>query len=246
MSQVDQFLSALKRAIKAKGLTYKDLQKIMNLSESSVKRILSDKSLSLERIEKICEQCDILFSEVCRLADFTNDQGPARMTPDQEIGLSKNPRLLHLFLLINDGYSLKKIIKDYQIQDPELTQLLIQLDRLKLIELHPKNRIKLLFPSTGLFFSRDGVIGKALFAQVQNQFLNHDFRQAQDFLRFTQIHFTLETFNKFKKKLEKITNEALEDSQFLAQQKESFGTSGFLFAVRDWKYSSLDSIKKRE
>ena len=86
MSQVDQFLSALKRAIKAKGLTYKDLQKIMNLSESSIKRILSDKSLSLERIEKICEQCNILFSEVCRLAEFTNDQGPSRMTPDQEMG----------------------------------------------------------------------------------------------------------------------------------------------------------------
>lgn len=245
MSQVDQFLDALKRAIKAKGLTYQDLKKIMNLSESSIKRILNDKSLSLERIEKICEQCNIQFSEVCRLADFTNDQGPTKMTADQELGLSKNSRLLHLFLLISDGYSLKKITKAYDIQDPELTQLLIQLDRLKLIELHPNNRIKLLFPSTGLFFNRDGAIGKTLFAQVQNQFLNHDFRQSQDFLRFTQVHFTQETFNKFKKKLEKITNEALEESQLLVQQKEQVGSSGFLFAIRDWKYSSLDSIKKR-
>lgn len=246
MSQVDQFLSAFKRALKAKGLTYKDLTKIMNLSESSVKRILSDKSLDLDRIEKICEQCNIQFSEVCRMADFASDQGPTKMTSDQENGLSKNPRLLHLFLLINDGYSIRKIIKTYDIQDPELTKLLIQLDRLKLIELHARNRIKLLFPSSGLYFSRDGAIGKTFFTQVQTQFLNYDFKDQHDYLRFTLIHFTDETFAKFKRKLEKITTEALEESHLLIRQKDTLPASGFLFAIRDWSYSTLDSIKKRK
>lgn len=246
MSQVDQFLNALKRAIKAKGLTYKDLSKMMNLSESSVKRVLTDKSLSLDRIEIICEQCDIQFSEVCRLADFSNEEGPKKMSSEQESGLSKNPRLLHLFLLISDGYTLKKIVKTYEIQDPELTQLLLQLDRLQLIELHPKNRIKLLFPSTGLLFSRDGAIGKTLFSQLQSQYLKYDFKQNQDFLRFTQIHFTQEMLAKFKKKLEKITAEALEESHLLAKQKDGLPSSGFLLAIRNWKHSTLDSIKKRE
>ena len=48
MSQIDQFLGALKRALKAKNILYRDLAKALDLSESSVKRILSSKSLRLE------------------------------------------------------------------------------------------------------------------------------------------------------------------------------------------------------
>ena len=73
MGQIDQFLAAFKSSLKAKNIIYRDLAKSLNLSESSVKRILADKSISLERIDEICRACDISFSEVCRNANFEED-----------------------------------------------------------------------------------------------------------------------------------------------------------------------------
>jgi hypothetical protein len=47
-------VSALKRCLKLKGLTYKDLSLSINLSESSVKRLFASNNLSLQRFEQVC------------------------------------------------------------------------------------------------------------------------------------------------------------------------------------------------
>ncbi|MBY0414774.1 MAG: helix-turn-helix transcriptional regulator, partial [Bdellovibrionales bacterium] len=92
MSQIDQFLGAMKRALKAKNIVYKDLAESLDLSESSIKRILSDKSISLERIEEICRACDISFSEICRNAHFEEDVSSHTLSKEQEKGLAENPK----------------------------------------------------------------------------------------------------------------------------------------------------------
>ena len=89
MSQIDQFLAALKRALKSKNIIYRDLAESLDLSESSVKRILADKSISLERIEEICKACDLSFSEICKNANFDEGQTDYSISKEQEkIGLS--------------------------------------------------------------------------------------------------------------------------------------------------------------
>jgi transcriptional regulator with XRE-family HTH domain len=110
MSQVDQFLNSLKRTLKSKNIIYKDLALALDLSESSVKRILSDKTISLERIEEICKACDLSFAEVCKNANFEEALPEYKMSKEQERALADNPRLLHYFLLLNDKLSPKKII----------------------------------------------------------------------------------------------------------------------------------------
>ncbi|MBO9666544.1 MAG: helix-turn-helix transcriptional regulator, partial [Bdellovibrio sp.] len=83
MSQIDQFLSALKRSLKAKNILYRDLAKALNLSESSVKRILSSKSLSLERLEEICRVADLSFAEVVKTANLEDTNQVFMLTEDQ-------------------------------------------------------------------------------------------------------------------------------------------------------------------
>ena len=73
MGQIDQFLSSLKRALKARNIIYKDLAHSLNLSESSIKRILSDKTIGLDRLEEILKVTDISFAEVCKMANFEQD-----------------------------------------------------------------------------------------------------------------------------------------------------------------------------
>lgn len=245
MSQIDQFLSALKRALKSKNIIYKDLAESLDLSESSIKRILADKSISLERIEEICKACDISFSEVCRNANFDEDVTQHTMSKDQEKVLAENPRLLHYFVLLNDGFTPVKIEKDFDISNNESKKLLLQLDKLNLIELHPRDRVKLKNKSGTLRFRRDGAVGKVLFAQTKNNYLNYDFDAESDYLRFSSYSFPPESMNKFKKKFDKLLAEIQEEGRLFQGDVKGGTDVGILLAYRPWKYSSFDAIKKK-
>jgi DNA-binding Xre family transcriptional regulator len=247
MSQVDQFLSSLKRSLKSKNIIYKDLALALELSESSVKRILSDKTISLERIEEICKACDLSFAEVCKNANFEEALPEHRLSKDQEKVLADNPRLLHYFLLLNDKLSPKKIETDFDITANESKKLLLMLDRLNLIELHPRDRVKLKNPTGSLIFRRDGAVGKALFLQAKNHYLNSDFEGDNNFIRFSAITVPPAMLVKYKKKLEKLLFEiSEEEKQFEGQDDKTSIDMGILVAYRPWKYSSLDAIKKKK
>ena len=129
MSQVDQFLGALKRSLKARNILYRDLAETLNLSESSVKRILSSKSLSLERLEEICKATDLSFAEICRNAQFEEESHAFQLTNEQEKALADNPRLLHYFVLLHEGKKTQKIEKEYEITGQEAKKMLLELDR---------------------------------------------------------------------------------------------------------------------
>ena len=245
MSQIDQFLAAMKRALKAKNIIYKDLAHSLDLSESSIKRILSDKSIGLDRIEEICKACDISFAEICKNANFEEDISTYTLSKDQEKILADNPRLLHYYILLNDGFSAIKIEKDFEINSNESKKLLLQLDKLNLIELHPRDRVKMKHKGNLLRFRRDGAVGKALFIQTKNNYLNHEFDTDKDYIRFSNNSFTQESLGKFKKKLDKLVSEIQEEARLVDRDDKSASDMGILLAFRPWEYTSLDAIKKR-
>ena len=72
MSELDQLIATLKRQLKARGMTYRDLAGELGLSEASVKRLFASGSFSLERLLQIRDQ-------VARVLDPDRD-------PDQRIG----------------------------------------------------------------------------------------------------------------------------------------------------------------
>lgn len=245
MSQVDQFLAALKRALKTKNILYRDLAETLKLSESSIKRILGDKSISLERIEEICKACDISFSEICKNAQFDEDVQTHTLSKEQEKILAENPRLLHYFILLNDRLTPTKIEKDFDITSSESKKYLLQLDKMNVIELHPRDRVKMKNQSGTMRFRRDGAVGKILFSQTKSNYLNHDFESELDYIRFSANHFPTESLVKFKKKLDKLVAEIQEESRLVDADDKDAQDIGILLAYRPWKYSSLDVIKKK-
>lgn len=245
MSQIDQFLGALKRALKSRNIIYRDLAESLQLSESSIKRILSDKSISLERIEEICKACDLSFAEICKNANFEEDLVAHTMTKEQEKVLAENPRLLHYFVLLNDGMLPPKIEREFDISSQESKKHLLQLDKMNLIELHPRDRVKLKNKSGSLRFRRDGAVGKVLFAQTKKDYLNYDFEGEFDYLRFSTNSFPLDSIGKFKKKFDKLLAEIQEEARLVEGSQKKTEDIGVLLSFRPWKYSSLDAIKKK-
>lgn len=245
MSQIDQFLAALKRSLKAKNVLYRDLAKSLNLSESSVKRILSSKSLSLDRLEEICRVADLSFSEIVRSANLEDTQKTLKLSDDQEEALAENARLLHYYMMLYEGKTPQKIEKEYELENSEAKKLLFQLDRLNLIELHPRDKVKL--KKNGFVrFRRDGPVGRALFSQTRASYLNYDFKP-EDFIRFSLMQVSKASLAKFKNKLERLIIEFQDESRY--ESESTTGTPedvGILMAFRPWKYAYMDAIKKKE
>lgn len=244
MSQIDQFLNSLKRSLKAKNVLYRDLAKALNLSESSVKRILSNKSLSLERLEEICRVADISFSEVVKSANLEEASQVVTLTDEQEKALAENARLLHYFMMLQEGKSAQKIEREYQINSSESKKYLFQLDRLNLIELHPRDKVKLKRHGF-LRFRRDGPVGKALFEQTKSSYLNYDFRP-EDYIRFSFLKLSPPTLAKYKTKLERMMLEMQEEARFEGEHNVPVVDMGVLFSYRPWQYSYMGAIKKKD
>lgn len=244
MSQIDQFLVALKRSLKNKGILYRDLAQSLGLSESSVKRILSSKSLSLDRLEEICRVSDISFVDIIKDANFDETESPHYLTDEQEALLAENPRLLHYFMMLEEGKTVQEIEKEYMIPLTESKKYLFLLDKIKLIELHPRDRVKVLRQGY-LRFRRDGPVGKALFAQTRQKYLDYNFR-SEDYIRFTMTKISPSTVARYKVKLEKLLADLVEESKYEKEHGVPVVDTGLLIAVRPWKHAYMTAIEKKE
>lgn len=216
----------------------------LGVSESSVKRLLGSKKIGLDRIEKICEATGISFSEVCKLAEWQDEDPFLTLTFEQEKTLSESPRLLHYFTLLTDGYKPQQIEKEFQISPAESKKFLFTLDKCNLIELHPKDKVKLI--KNGLFrFRREGPVGKMVFQQLKEGYLYSDFKAADEFLRFGMRRLSGAALGKLKLKIEKIFLELEEEAHYEMQIESNEKEYGVLFAFRPWHYSIMNVLKKR-
>jgi DNA-binding Xre family transcriptional regulator len=142
VSQSAQLKQAVKRVLKTRGMSYRVLARELRLSEVSVKRMLAGGTLTLQRLEKICAVLDLDFFELakyCRQEETANRE----LGLEQEEILARDPKLLTLFHLLLNDWTVRDILADYDITEAEVVRLLVQLDRLKLIDLLPGNRVRL-------------------------------------------------------------------------------------------------------
>ena len=101
----------LKRSLKTRGLTYRDVAKRLGLSEASVKRVFAAKTLRLQRLESICTAIGISMAELVRLASETHESGSRSLSLEQEQVLADDPKLFACFYLLLNGRSSPEIIE---------------------------------------------------------------------------------------------------------------------------------------
>jgi len=140
--KADQLIHALKKVLKARGLTYAAMAEGIGLSEASVKRLFSEHTFSLQRLEEICHWLELDFFELARLARGEREL-PHEMSLEQEKILASDKRLLGVFYLLRNNWTLEEIVSHYEVSEPECIRLLARLDKASLIELLPKNRVRL-------------------------------------------------------------------------------------------------------
>lgn len=142
MAQTNPIISTLKSLLKQRGLTYRDVAQTLGLSEARIKRLFAEQNFSLQRLDQVCQLLDIEISELVKEME-ANQRRITELTFEQEHELAADVKLLLLAHLVINGWQFEDIISMYQLSRTETIRYLARLDRLKLIELLPNNRIKL-------------------------------------------------------------------------------------------------------
>lgn len=237
-------VDALKRSLRARGLTYRELARALRLSEASVKRMFSRGSFTLARLDEILAVLDLDFYDLARLNRGALT-GPSELSLEQERGLASDPRLLSVFWLVQNGWSAPEILETFRIGKTELTLAFARLARLKLIEWGPRERVRLRVPKD-FRWRADGPVHKAYWRRVLQEFLDSRFRGELELIRFEARALSPQSAVVLRRKLERLVGEFNElaevDGPLASNQRAGMA---LLVACRPWEFSVVNALKQR-
>jgi transcriptional regulator with XRE-family HTH domain len=240
----DQLLDALKRVLKSRRITYAELARKIGLSEASVKRLFSQQTFTLQRLQQILKALDMDFFELARLARGAGD-APQEMTEAQEQALASEPNLMGVFYLLFNDWQPSQILARYELSEAELTRLLAKLDRLQLIDLLPNNRVKLKV-SRHLRLKPSGAIRAKHGQRTMAEFLAVEFDRHGGHFLFEFRDVSPASFAVMVRKIDRLAaefNELAElDSTLPPEQRQSIGLA---LGMRPWRIGQVTGLRER-
>lgn len=241
MRQHQSLIDTLKKQLKAAGFTYAKIAEHIDLSEASIKRIFALKKMSMQRLEELCDLIQLDIEELVRINSQQQRQ-TSSLSLKQEQKLSQNRELLLLAVCLMNHWSVADIRATYEINN--LIKLLNELDAMKIIEVLPHDRVKLLV-SRNFAWIKNGPIQHFFNTQVQSNFLASGFNQASQHKLFRVGMLSPESRNKLIEKLEKVAREFNDlhelDSHLPVGKRNG---SGIMLAIRDWEFSVFKDMRR--
>lgn len=242
MKESKRLIEALKRVLKSKGLTYGALAESLGMSESSIKRVFSEESFSLKRLEQICEIAGITVGQLAKLAESSSGSELTVLTDAQEKALAADAKLFAFFHLLAHGHSLEQIVRGYRVSEPDKLRFLGRLSRLGLVELLPKKGIRLLF-TRHLRWSPTGPLMRLYLKPIREEFFRSAFEKDHEMMRFVLGRLSPQSFAQLRKKVQKLLLEYDElneiDRDLPKGQAEDMA---ILFAFRPWSFSKFEAL----
>ncbi|MDM3872544.1 helix-turn-helix transcriptional regulator [Porticoccus sp. W117] len=242
MSEITSLISALKKALKQQGKTYRDVAQLLGLSESSVKRIFTSGDLSLKRLDKLCGWLGITITGLSVAAEA---QQPtlSQLTIEQEQELVVDPIMLLVASCVLNQWQFAEIISYYNITEPQCVSKLAALDRLGVIELLPGNRIKLRV-APNFRWQTNGPIQQFFQNSVEREFFNSNFAREDE--QFIVLNGTLSAASSqiFQKRMRKLASEfnELSKADLALPLNERHGTTAVI-AVRQWHFALFEQYR---
>jgi DNA-binding Xre family transcriptional regulator len=173
MTQTSLLIDAIKKALRQRGVTYAKLAPQVGLSEASVKRLFARRDMRLSRLEEICAVMGIELADLIEGMRAAEGRA-AELSEEQEQALVANPKLLLVGLLAINHWSAAQILQAYKLKPSELIGLLTRLDRMRVIDLLPENRMRVRL-ARNLSWRKGGPIQRFFEQRVQAQFFGSSF-----------------------------------------------------------------------
>ena len=243
MAQTKLIVETLKLELRKQGITYRQVAEVLDLSEASVKRLFAENSFTLERLAIICEMLSLEISDLIHQME-KNIELTDQLTLEQERELASDVKLLMMAHFLMNKLEFKKIIEVYDISESEGIQMLAKLDRMKLIELQPGNRVKIMI-SRNFQLIKGGPIERFYEKVVQDEFFHSPFDGPGECRIFLSGIFSRSANAEIIRRIKRLADEAnelREDSEALPLS-ERFGCS-LIMAIRPWEVGVFDALRR--
>ncbi len=245
MSQAAILVEVLKKALRQKGITYVRVAKALKLSESSVKRLFAQGDFTLVRIEEICGLCGLEIADLLELTRAAEGR-LTELTEEQERELVSDPKLLLVGILATSHWTMRGMLETYRFSETELLRLLARLDRLKIIELQPGNRIKVRL-ARNFAWRKGGPIQRFFEERVQEEFFKSSFFGAGELRILVHGSLSERANSLIQQRLRKIAEEfdsLVDEDRHLPRERREGST--LLMAIRPWELNIFSGLRKAE
>ncbi len=245
MAQVSALIDALKSTLRGSGVKYADVGRALGLSESSVKRRFSRNDFSLGELDTVCALAGCEISDLVKHMEQQRGQ-LQHLTVEQEEEIAADIGLLLITVCVLNHWRFDEIMEYYTFDEHELVQKLATLDRLKIIELQPGNRIRLLV-ATNFGWLANGPIEKMFLSVIQNDFFSARFAREENELIVLNGMLSDESNAELRRKLQQLARDfdILNREDAALPLRKRHGNT-LLLAVRDWHYRGFAPLRRKD
>jgi len=243
MSQTALLIDTLKKGLRQRALTYADVARALDLSESSVKRLFARKDLALDRVERICALMKLELTDLLELMQAAEPR-IGELSEEQERALVGEPKLLLIGILAISYWTAADMLATFSISKSELVRMLVRLDRMRILDLHPGNQIKVRL-ARNFAWRKDGPIQRFFEERVQQQFFETSFTKPGE-LRIVSFGALSRRSNQlFQHRLQKLAEEfdLLVQEDKALDHRTRFGTT-MILAIRPWEPSQFTDLRR--
>ena len=245
MAQTTAIIASLKSALKSHGLTYRDVARGLSLSEASVKRLFAEQNFSLQRLDQICQLMNMEVADLIKQMEAQQTQ-LTELSAEQEHELVRDIKLILVTFLVLNGWSYDDIITWYKLENTEVIRYLARLDRLKMIDLMPNNKIRLRV-SPKFAWRQNGPIQQFFTRHLQEDFLQSRFEENNETFLFLSGMFSAASSEQFQRRLRQLVRDFhtlnQEDRHLPLTQRISH--SMFL-AFRPWRPDVFEKMRRKK
>jgi transcriptional regulator with XRE-family HTH domain len=241
MSATAIIVRGVKSRLRANGMSYRELAEQLGVSEPTIKRDLSRGKFSLERLDKICE---VLGVEVTDLLQPAENAALTELSEDQERALVVNPRLLLVTYLVVNDWKFSEIIGTFRLDENELVNILLKMDRLRIVDFRPPTRMRKL-TARNFSWRKDGPIHAYFIQSVIPEFFNARFDGAGDEFRFMAGTLAPASVLRLQSSIQRVAAEfeqlTHQDSRLPLERRDGCTV---ILATRSWEFSEFSKLRR--
>jgi DNA-binding Xre family transcriptional regulator len=245
MNETQRILDTLKRCLRARGMSYKRLGQVLGLSESSIKRLFSEESFSIARLERVCRAIDMTIADLSRMAAGDPTQAaPTEFTLslEQERILASHSSLLAFFYLLLNGHSVEAVSDRLVLSERATRNFLSTLAAAGLLE--RRGREIRLHARLPIKWRPEGPVRKLYERQVRAEFLQSEFTGDYETLSFHSAELSPNSVGILMRKLDKLAADFADlvalDVGLPSRDKMSVA---MLLATRPWVFSMFSGLQ---
>ena len=235
-------VETLKKVLKARGMTYADLALALRVSTPTVKRLFSQRTFTLERLEEILKVLELDFYELARMSHGRRS-GPAELSLEQESALARDARLFSVFWLLCNEWRFDEIVAEFRARrgaDHVVLRAPGAPAPDRLAPRQPRAPAR----AQALCLARGGPLRKAYGLKVVTEFMRSRFDAPHDAFHFEAQELSAESAIVVKRRLERVAaeiNELVEIDAATPAKKRV--TLGVLLACRPWSISIVHALR---